>query len=99
MGDMADLAMDQSFDAWCDETDREFDEDGTEHDDSFWMPRSKKTKTCRFCGTKGLSWVETKYGWRLFDKKELHTCMEHKKGLKQNDHKGNRSDFLKGSNL
>ena len=79
MGDGADLCFDQGFDSWIEGEDGDYDDDGLPHDDSIWFPRQKKTKTCRFCGTKGLSWVETKYGWRLFDKKELHTCIEHKK--------------------
>lgn len=68
MVDMADLAMDQAFDAWIEGADREYDPDGCEHEDSFWFSsnRKTKTKTCRFCGTKGLSWVDTKYDWRLF---------------------------------
>ena len=81
MGDGADLAMDQAFDAWIEGTDGEYDPDGCEHEDSFWFSRNKKTKTktCRYCGKRGLSWVDTKFGWRLFDKNHLHTCSQHKK--------------------
>jgi hypothetical protein len=74
MGDMADLAMDHAFDAWCDQEDGDVDDDGLHHDDSFWMPKGT-TKTCRFCGVKGLHWGKWKGAWRLFSKAGLlHGC-------------------------
>lgn len=75
MGDYADIAMDQAFDAWCEGEDGDCDPDGTYHDDSFFMPRSKG-KTCRNCGEKNLKWGKHQGGWRLFTKKghKLHQC-------------------------
>lgn len=73
MGDMADLAMDQAFDAWCNHEDGDCDQNGYEHDDSFWNPKSKK-KTCYRCGMKGLVWGRTTSGWRLFEQNKIHTC-------------------------
>lgn len=34
-----------------------------------------ETKTCRYCGAKGLHWDKTDRGWRLFaDDGEMHSC-------------------------
>ena len=76
MGDMADYYLDLSFDQeWHEQN----DPDGWEQENDGITFSKSKTKTCRFCGTKGLSWVDTKYGWRLFDKNHLHACAQHKK--------------------
>ena len=37
-----------------------------------------RTKTCRYCGTTGLTWKNTNDGWRLFDGDEIHVCQKRK---------------------
>lgn len=39
-----------------------------------WYPKPKK---CKYCGKPGLYWKETKSGWRLFDRGNMHVCLSH----------------------
>ena len=35
----------------------------------------KKEATCKYCGTSGFNWAETKWGWRMFDTSgDQHMC-------------------------
>lgn len=34
------------------------------------------TKTCKYCGKKNLVWGQLHGKWRLFDKKEVHSCKQ-----------------------
>jgi hypothetical protein len=35
--------------------------------------------TCKFCQKDGLHWVETSFGWRLFETKKIqHNCLKKK---------------------
>ena len=39
-----------------------------------------KEATCKYCSSNGFYWVDTQYGWRLFDKKgEQHMCKNKEK--------------------
>ena len=68
MGDMADYLIDQGMDAWMNGD--EMDIDST---DGHSIKR--ESVTCRYCGVKGLHWVETEKGWRLAGaNEEIHSC-------------------------
>lgn len=57
------------------EADGQLDEDG----DPWGMPR--RPTRCKYCGSEQVRWIETNYGWRLYDVANsvlgtpmMHTC-------------------------
>lgn len=68
MGEMADYYLDMMFD-------REWDEEsGDLVDDCGMRLDTVKTKSCRYCGKKNLTWGQVNGKWRLFDGATLHSC-------------------------
>lgn len=57
---------------------------GRSSDEEYYLRRSSRAygysyepvgKTCKHCGKSNLFWHQYKTGWRLFDKGELHDCL------------------------
>lgn len=36
---------------------------------------SDPTRMCKYCGKKGLKWVNTTHGWRLSEEGKQHQCV------------------------
>lgn len=68
MGEMADFAGEQA--GWTEAY--------------AYFPRKRSTKTCGWCGVRGLRWKETPCGWRLFKGDTQHSCNNYPK--RKNEH-------------
>jgi hypothetical protein len=91
MGDMADYALDQVMDCEDDRfqymfgnmSDARAYELGIIDERGFYDHRPMfqtriTTKTCRYCGKRGLEWRDTGGGWRLADPcGTIHTCEQY----------------------
>lgn len=91
MGDGADMALSETLDAEderflfrsggmsdLEAFDRGHIDELGRYNDPPMFPKRARTYACKYCGARGLRWVETQLGWRLADESGArHVCAEY----------------------